>query len=56
MYDAMNKGIQLATGDYVGILNADDVYESNQALNLIADALRRIRPIAYSVTCIRSTE
>ncbi len=40
MYDAMNKGIQLATGDYVGILNADDVYESNQALNLIADALR----------------
>ncbi|MFT5435588.1 MAG: glycosyltransferase involved in cell wall biosynthesis, partial [Ulvibacter sp.] len=24
LYDAMNKGIQLATGDLVGILNSDD--------------------------------
>lgn len=26
IYDAMNKGIRLATGDVVGILNSDDVY------------------------------
>lgn len=26
IYDAMNKGIQLATGDVIGILNADDFY------------------------------
>jgi glycosyltransferase involved in cell wall biosynthesis len=26
IYDAMNKGIQLATGDMIGILNADDFY------------------------------
>ncbi len=26
MYDAMNKGLRLATGDVVGFLNADDVY------------------------------
>lgn len=28
IYDAMNKGIQLATGDVVGILNSDDFYTS----------------------------
>jgi glycosyltransferase involved in cell wall biosynthesis len=26
IYDAMNKGVQLATGDVVGILNSDDFY------------------------------
>jgi glycosyltransferase involved in cell wall biosynthesis len=26
MYDAMNKGISLATGDIIGILNSDDFY------------------------------
>ncbi len=28
LYDAMNKGIKLATGDVVGILNSDDVFAS----------------------------
>jgi glycosyltransferase involved in cell wall biosynthesis len=27
LYDAINKGIQLATGEIVGILNTDDMYE-----------------------------
>lgn len=29
IYYAMNKGISLATGDYIGIINADDWYEHN---------------------------
>ena len=38
MYDAINKGIKMATGDVVGILNADDMLESPETLAKIADA------------------
>lgn len=40
LYDAMNKGIWMATGDVVGILNSDDFYTSDDALQTIADAFR----------------
>ena len=36
IYDAMNKGIALATGDVIGILNADDRYYDNLVLNDVA--------------------
>jgi glycosyltransferase involved in cell wall biosynthesis len=32
LYDAMNKGIKLATGDVIGILNSDDVFASKHSL------------------------
>ena len=34
--DAMNKGMKLATGDIIGILNADDYYLSD-SINVIAE-------------------
>ena len=37
LYDAMNKGIWLATGDVVGILNSDDFYASDKILQIVAD-------------------
>lgn len=30
MYDAINKGLELARGDVIGLLNSDDLYEANQ--------------------------
>lgn len=38
IYDAMNKGIQLATGDIIGILNSDDFYADKYSLENVADA------------------
>jgi len=32
IYDAMNKGIQMATGDVIGFLNADDIYAHSDVL------------------------
>lgn len=39
MYDAMNKGLALATGEIVGFLNADDIYADSHVLREIADTL-----------------
>jgi glycosyltransferase involved in cell wall biosynthesis len=36
IYDAMNKGIALATGDVIGFLNADDVYADSDVLARVA--------------------
>jgi glycosyltransferase involved in cell wall biosynthesis len=38
IYDAMNKGIAFATGDIVGMLNADDVFSDNSVLGDVARA------------------
>lgn len=35
IYDAMNKGLQLATGDVVGILNSDDMYINQDVIEKV---------------------
>src|SRR5690606_16957731 len=37
IYDAMNKGVLAATGDLIGILNSDDVYQSCEAVSCVVD-------------------
>jgi len=36
--DAFNKGIQLASGEIIGILNSDDLFYSSKTLDLVANA------------------
>lgn len=38
IYDAMNKGITTASGDVIGFLNSDDVYETPDVLTQVAAA------------------
>ena len=40
LYDAMNKGITLATGDIVGILNSDDMYFDKNVIENIVNTFR----------------
>jgi glycosyltransferase involved in cell wall biosynthesis len=37
LYDAMNKGLSMATGDLIGILNSDDTFYSNTVIEEIAN-------------------
>lgn len=41
LYDAMNKGIRMATGDIVGILNSDDFFTSIHVLQEIATTFKK---------------
>lgn len=37
IYDAMNKGISIATGDIIGTLNADDFYATSSVISQVAN-------------------
>lgn len=39
IYDAMNKGLAMATGDVIGILNSDDFFSSDTILEQVAVAM-----------------
>ncbi|MCF0182870.1 MAG: glycosyltransferase, partial [Bacteroidaceae bacterium] len=42
MYDAMNKGIAMATGDVVGILNSDDFLTADDVIERVAENIEGV--------------
>ena len=40
IYDALNKGIRMATGDVVGIINSDDYFHRSDAIEKVAECLK----------------
>lgn len=47
IYDAMNKGLRMATGEFVGFLNADDMLASPDAVAKIAAAALSAADVVY---------
>jgi glycosyltransferase involved in cell wall biosynthesis len=52
IYDAMNKGIKMATGEVVGVLNADDFFNSPETISNIARAFRENPEIEATIADI----
>ena len=41
VYDGMNKGIRMASGEIIGILNSDDIYASNNVIEKVVRIMEK---------------
>ncbi|GAA4328203.1 glycosyltransferase family 2 protein [Mucilaginibacter gynuensis] len=47
IYDAMNKGIAMATGEVIGMLNADDIFAADNILSTVNECFNSDLDILY---------
>ncbi|KVV13971.1 glycosyltransferase family 2 protein [Flavobacterium sp. TAB 87] len=45
IYDAMNKGTRLATGDFLLFLNSGDVFHNNGVISKLAEYIIKVKPV-----------
>tara|TARA_B100000686_G_scaffold345249_1_gene429481 strand:+ start:9299 stop:10030 length:732 start_codon:yes stop_codon:yes gene_type:complete len=41
VYDAFNKGLSMSTGEIIGFLNSDDIFDNNDTLRIIVDEFNK---------------
>lgn len=41
LYDAMNKGVSMATGDVIGLINSDDLFCDNRAIDKVVSVFNK---------------
>ena len=54
IYDAINKGIAMATGDVVGVLNSDDVLPSDDIISTIAGSISSHKAVYGDVHFVKN--
>lgn len=56
IYDAMNKGIGMASGELIGIINSDDWYEPNAFSNILSVYQHQKHEIVYGMVRLYQDE
>ena len=56
IYDAMNKGLKLAIGDYIAFLNSDDYYHDKKGIQTVVKFILSKKPDFCYGTCNYITE
>lgn len=56
IYDAMNKGISMATGDVIGILNSDDFYTSDDILARVAEGIESVDAVYGDIHYVNDSD
>lgn len=56
LYDAMNKGIAMAAGDVIGILNSDDFYTSDDILSRVANEIEGVDAVYGDIHYVNDSD
>ena len=56
IYDAMNKGLKLATGDFLIFMGADDVFYNNNVVHSVSAQIRNFNDIYYGNVVFKGTK
>jgi glycosyltransferase involved in cell wall biosynthesis len=58
IYDAINKGIRIASGDIIGIIHSDDFYENNKVISAVINQFetKKVDSIYADLVYVKRTD